>query len=280
MDGFDWIDSGVTGSTLDAVALKRYPVRDTFTATDARVITGPHDLGTSLAFRWYSQYVQTPVLTAGDTFFIGMRVAAKRALWRGGHDFLKVVNTTGGLQCSLRCYNDGSIQFIGGTAGTVKTVWKWGSGYQFYLELKVVIHDTTGSYEIRINGQTLVSQTNIDTKLTSDANVDRIRFGTFNSTGSGSDEGNRITDLYVCDDSGSVNNTFLGPVRVLSLHPDADGDDEDWTLSSGTDSYALVNERATAPCSRMMTCPLGWAPTSRACRSLPTPASPTRPPMT
>jgi hypothetical protein len=39
-----------------------------------------------------------------------------------------------------------------------------------------------------------------------------------------------------------VNNDFLGPIRVLSLHPDADGDDEDWTLSSGSDSYALVNE--------------------------------------
>ena len=53
----------------------------------------------------------------------------------------------------------------------------------------------------------------------------------------------QIRDLYILDDAGSTNNDFLGQRKVARLLlPNADGDDEDWTLSAGADSFALLDD--------------------------------------
>jgi hypothetical protein len=49
-------------------------------------------------------------------------------------------------------------------------------------------------------------------------------------------------DLYLCDLSGSVNNDFLGPRQVEAVLPNGDTASKDWTPSSGTDHYAMVDE--------------------------------------
>ena len=48
-------------------------------------------------------------------------------------------------------------------------------------------------------------------------------------------------DLYVCDGSGSVNNDFLGDVRVVTVRPNGAGGSTQWTPDSGS-NYARVNE--------------------------------------
>lgn len=109
------------------------------------------------------------------------------------------------------------------------------SGY-IYVECKVTISDTVGTFEVRIDGATVINLTGLDTRNGGNPTLDRIilRAGMYN--------GGRFCDIYACDTAGSTNNTFLGDVRIDTLFPNADGNYSQFTPSSGSDHYALVDE--------------------------------------
>lgn len=110
----------------------------------------------------------------------------------------------------------------------------------YYIELKTTIHDTTGSYELRIDGVTELSASGVDTKNGGTTGQwDRVLF-----TGLGFGSMYlHIDDLYVCDGSGALNNTFLGAVKVQTLYPQTgNGTNTGLTPSTGTDHGALVDE--------------------------------------
>jgi hypothetical protein len=52
----------------------------------------------------------------------------------------------------------------------------------------------------------------------------------------------RFDDVYFCYTSGSRNNDFLGDVRVVTLRPNADMTQADFTPSVGSVHYSLVAE--------------------------------------
>lgn len=52
-----------------------------------------------------------------------------------------------------------------------------------------------------------------------------------------------LDDIYICDTSGSANNTYLGDVRVEALLPTGAGNYTNWTPLSGA-NYASVNQTA------------------------------------
>jgi hypothetical protein len=116
----------------------------------------------------------------------------------------------------------------------------------YYIELKGTIHDTTGSYEVRIDGVTEAALTasGVDTRNAGTTGQwDRILLGTL----SGISGNQYIDDVYVCDQSGAApRNTFLGPVKVETLYPQTDavaaGSNAGLTPSTGTDHGALVDE--------------------------------------
>lgn len=104
----------------------------------------------------------------------------------------------------------------------------------YYIEFKFTIHDTTGSYELRLNGNSLLSDTNVDTRYGSaPASVSRFVFVA-------QDAGGCLDDVYILDGD-SPDNDFLGAVVVESLVPTSD-DTVQWSPSAGTDNYALVDE--------------------------------------
>lgn len=105
----------------------------------------------------------------------------------------------------------------------------------FYFELKVKVSDTVGTVTLRVNGVTALALTGIDTKYSANAYVNYIQLNSpVNST--------YYDDLYICDGLGSTNNDFLGDCRVDTLFPNADGTYSDFTCSTGTTHYALVDE--------------------------------------
>lgn len=53
---------------------------------------------------------------------------------------------------------------------------------------------------------------------------------------------NQFDDFYIIDTSTAGHSTFLGPVSIRGIHPNADTSYDDMTPSSGTDHYALVDE--------------------------------------
>lgn len=110
------------------------------------------------------------------------------------------------------------------------------------IELQFTIHDTTGSYELQIDGVTEFSGSGADTRNGGAGTWDRINYvGAVTNT--------RLDDLYVCDDSGSAPlNTFLGPVKIETLLAQAgNGSNTGLTPSTGSDHGALVDDTLNSP---------------------------------
>lgn len=106
----------------------------------------------------------------------------------------------------------------------------------YYIEVKYFANDTTGTVEVKINGVTDINFGPGDTVQTSD----QINKVTISNSGGWSEE-YYLDDLYICDDQGSVNNDFLGDVRVDAVLPDGAGASSDFTPSAGS-NYQCVDD--------------------------------------
>ncbi len=117
------------------------------------------------------------------------------------------------------------------------------AGVWQYLELKVVINNTTGTYEVRLNGVNILSGTGKNTRSTANNSANGIKLGCLTNGLSGMivTTGWYVDDLYVCDGSGGSNTTFLGDSRIDTLLPSGAGNTTQFTASAGS-NYDCVNE--------------------------------------
>jgi hypothetical protein len=97
-----------------------------------------------------------------------------------------------------------------------------------YIEMKATISETVGEIEVRVNGQTVYSETNTDTRGGSGGiYVDRIKF---------------YTNGFSWYDDIVVNTSqFFGPLKVEALLPSGAGSSAVWTPSAGS-NYQCVDE--------------------------------------
>ena len=147
-------------------------------------------------------------------------------------------NATQGFNVQLQ--SDGKIAARRGTttlattaaAHVVLNTW-------VYIEMKVSVAEA-GSYDIQVNGVSVLSNGSVDTRAGTTNNYgNRVRmYGPVGGAGTG----HFYDDFYVCDATGSVNNNFLGDRRVITIFPNADTADEDFALSTGSDSFALLDD--------------------------------------
>jgi hypothetical protein len=113
---------------------------------------------------------------------------------------------------------------------------------QWYLvEVHVVIHDTLGIVEVKIDGVTVISVIGtalspIDTRSGTSTTIDNVQWGTVGVL--------LITDIAICDTLGAVNNTWIGNGYGSAIVPDADGDASEFTGSDAdkVNNWALVDE--------------------------------------
>lgn len=107
-----------------------------------------------------------------------------------------------------------------------------------FIQAKVVIHDTTGSVEIRDgSNNVLLNLTGIDTRNGQTGICDTAQVGDINNMGASY----VFSDWHVWDAVGSVCNTFTGDTRIDSKFPDGAGDLAQFTPSTGS-NYAAVDE--------------------------------------
>lgn len=107
-----------------------------------------------------------------------------------------------------------------------------------YVAMKVLLSDTVGTVEVRLDGRAtpVIALSGQDTKNAgTKTGFDGIQFG---DTGTSID----IDDIYLCNGAGSVNNDFLGDIRVDTLLPNGDGSNSGMSLSTGTTHSTLVDE--------------------------------------
>jgi hypothetical protein len=114
------------------------------------------------------------------------------------------------------------------------------TGIWHYLEFKATINNTTGSYELRLNGKPILSGTSADTQDTANAYANKFSIGQ-----SGVGVGYvYFDDIYVLDDAGTFNNDFLGDVAVFTRYPASD-ESVSFTPSTGAANYPLVGQVST-----------------------------------
>lgn len=168
----------------------------------------------------------------------------KPAVSLGGRQALLYVGNASGIQCVLILNADYTVALwtsVSGTQiGSNSTVALAG-GVGAYVELDVTI-GTSAPYDIRVNGVSVLSGTG-NTKTQSAATwtvCGPYSQYQFNATGGVVTD---YDDYYVCDGTGSAPyNAPLGDVVVSSIYPNSDGANLDWTPSTGTTHYTLVNE--------------------------------------
>ena len=109
------------------------------------------------------------------------------------------------------------------------------NGAWHYLEWKVLIDGTGGTSEVRFDEVIISNVSTVDTREGL-LDIGKIVVG--------ADQGNQIDwdDIIIMDGAGSVNNNFLGDMRITTLAPDGDSVEQDFSRSTGLDNFALVDE--------------------------------------
>jgi hypothetical protein len=168
-----------------------------------------------------------------------------------------------GLSRALRDYftldilQDGSIVIYAGDEATILGTsgdFKVHQDTYYYFEIKYTTSSSTdmgtgkrtvviSSPTVRIDGTTRITGTGgsaiVDETdwITPAGNIDTHRFFGTGTTVNGT----LIQDLYIFDNQGGINVDFAGDSRMGCIFPRADID-TDWTPSSGSAHFSLVNE--------------------------------------
>lgn len=128
----------------------------------------------------------------------------------------------------------------GGTSLGSTSVPVLASGAWNHIEAKVLISDTVGTVEVRVNGVVVLNLTGQDTRNGGVASVGQIRW--CSSTASqGFQRDFYLKDITAWSTSGSYNNDFMGDVQVVTLRPASDVS-FNWTASTGSTGWDLIDE--------------------------------------
>lgn len=112
----------------------------------------------------------------------------------------------------------------------------------YYLEFSFTINSSSGACTIRVDEQTTATFSG-NTQATALANIQQVYVGqnTAGQTSAGVQW--QADDIYMLDNSGSVNNTFLGDIRAIGQTPSGAGTNTNWSrFGTATTNWQAVNE--------------------------------------
>ncbi len=139
---------------------------------------------------------------------------------------LAVVITTAGALQLLRGGQFGTVLATSSNA-IPHNVWN-------YIEIKMTIASSGGTFEVRVNESVWVTYSG-NTQSSTNANANYLQLkGRYSYCA--------YMDVYLCDGTGSRNNTYLGDCRVDTVRPNAAGSYTGCTPQGSASNYANVNE--------------------------------------
>lgn len=216
----------------DAADIDDYMLRRGHDAWADQAISTGRVSGISLLM-YGTRYWRIPV-TLGASYTIGFAVWTKYWLMLGTVPvkFLFMTSDAGvNEHITLSLVPDGEMAVIT-AAETVCTSGLQGKNQSWmYVEFKFTIHNTTGSYTLKVNGKTYLTRTGIDTFSGGSIGVDEFDF---DYKGGGAYYV-YIDDVYIADD-------FLGDIRNDRIDPNGDGAINDGTPQGAGDSYIEVDD--------------------------------------
>lgn len=110
----------------------------------------------------------------------------------------------------------------------------------YYIEFKFKIDNSTGLYDVKVGGASVMSGTNVDTK----ASTSTGRGGPYTIQFLGRSGATfwDYDDIYLLDTTGTDANDFLGDSIVEAVYPTGDGTTNDFTPLSGLTNYEMVDD--------------------------------------
>lgn len=157
------------------------------------------------------------ILGVGGWFYVSVLPGTQQQL-------VDIREADGGVCCRIYLMSSGALRAVASTSPGVSQIGSDSSetvlpaGY-FHLEVKVTLSGGDVIAVVNLNGDEVIngSVTSARTEL---ANV-LLHFANSPQI--------YVDDFFIWDTSGSVNNDFIGPKRVLTLFPSADTASADWT---------------------------------------------------
>lgn len=220
-EGFDWLQPTWNTGTLLADNMTKLGWRN---AAFSYPATGR--FGGMAFFTDYNYPLYKTFSTSGgpSTLIIGAAMKAS------GRTNIALFSTSGGICIQFSLSENGSM--FGYTYEDNVYNYSLGGLFPgdswFYFEAKIVCSKTSGSYVCRVNGTQILSVSGVKTlRSGSLANIDEISLGYNTNSGSGT-----FDDVYICDTAPGGPSDFLGPVRVQTLFPTANGDNIQFTPSN------------------------------------------------
>jgi hypothetical protein len=138
----------------------------------------------------------------------------------------------------LRFRNTGLVEVVRGAATVLGSFTPNYVVWQFW-QIRVVIHDTAGSVEIRGgSGDVIFSVSGVDTREGLTGVIDGVLVAGY--------QGTEFDDLHIWDESGSICNTWTGDTRIDTLYPTGAGDSTQFTPSAGANWQCVDEPDASA----------------------------------
>jgi hypothetical protein len=141
-------------------------------------------------------------------------------------------------QCYVQLRTDMSLRVIGGGGANLgsspaNTIV---SGAWHFIEFKFLVHDSAGYFEVKIDEDTVISNSGVDTQNQGASDVIVMGMGAQQAANW------YLTDVYIADDTGPDNNDFLGDCRVDTVRPTGAGALSQWTPSGEATNWECVND--------------------------------------
>ena len=229
IDGFDHY------SIPSQIPLKYTSYNDSGGSSGITTMTGRRSGSTALLFRISSDFVGL-TFDPQSTWIIGFGLYM---LSSETAELMRFTDSDGTIQAAVSIGNDGTIRVHRGSysSGTLLAtssnslpILTWN-----FIEVKLTIADSGGNFEVRVNESTWINFSG-DTKQSSTL-ATAVRLQVW-----GRSSDNAIDDLYVCDSTGSINNSFLGDVRVDTVRPNGVGNYSEFSKQGSASNWDNLDD--------------------------------------
>lgn len=234
-----FLDSFDTYASADVVT--KWSSAGSITSSGIQIVTAPTGLtGNSLRIgtnQGGSSWLNLGGIPAsGASFVCGFQMVVDSV--PGASQRICSIRSGTSYHISLYLNNSGQLLVYRGDIttllGTASGVLAFGST-AYYIEFKgTLATGATGSYEVRVNGVSVLSQSSVQTS-TVGTTWDSFLFGY--KTATAANTYFYHDNFYLLDGAGGVNNDFWGPVQIKAILPNGAGNYTQMTRG-GTDSGA------------------------------------------
>ena len=166
---------------------------------------------------------------------------------------LNILSSTGVVQVSigidatsnvLKVYRGlvhSNVLLGSGATGIISDGWH-------YVEWHLVISDTVGVIDLKLDGNAELSLTSQDTNNAGGGDIKTLKFGqpyTGDSVWAGVEADFYFDDFIVNDTTGTVSNSWPDGAGITMLVPNADGNYTAWTSTGGAVDYTEIDDVTT-----------------------------------